>query len=264
MTNALIPGYEAGFYTLPKELLELARAVEPLQKAVDDLPYGPAMVAEARSAFEASLLAAARAGKQLPTGKDLIAAKMAAGAQQEVSEVILEALRQAGRHERESFGLRQMEILVEHLQPAHRATVAAARKASADELPDLASRYSAIRGARAALDRLTPSVDSFGMFAEYEDLDEWFPQFYRERMREQVWAKINHSVEELRDHRPPEFTPPPWPSDPLDRFKWILANAQPWLPSPAEQGARFEQYIEKANAEHYAAVRRGNLARAVT
>lgn len=263
--NPLIGGYEAGFYTLPKELVAASRSEDVLAAALDEQPWGPQMIEAARKQFQAALIEAARAGKKLPTGSEVVQAKLEAAAQVEVVDELREAARLAQRHAAATFADLQPMILEQHLRPAFEDTISKARKASAAELPALEGRYGAIRGARAALHRLpAPARDVHGMFAEYRNLDEWWPSFYPQRRREQVWGSIQHSVREIQERTELGFTPPPWPDDPLVRFGWLIANAEPWLPSPQQQDARFEAYLEKANAERSAAVRRGNLERAVS
>lgn len=266
--NVLIDGFDQGHFTLPAELVSAARAVEPLQTALDEQPHAPQLIAEAKARFQADLLEAARTGKKLPLGAELTKAKMAADAQAEVLEVLREALRQSERHLATSFGLRQHKILTNHLQPAFEETISKARKAKASqELSELRLRYDAIRAARSVLHRIpAPVKDVHGVFSEFRNLDEWWPQFYPERSRQQVQDSIQRTGKEMQERASmpaPSFTPAPWPADELECFKWVIANAQPWLPTPEEQDARFEQYIEKSNAEYAAAVAHGRAQGAI-
>jgi hypothetical protein len=251
--DVLIAGAEQGHFTLPPELIAAARAVAPLQAVLDEQPHAPQMVAEAKAKFQADLLEAARLGKTLPSGAELAKTSMAAAAQAEVADVLREALRQSERHLARTFSQSQGTILVDHLQPALEETIASARKAKPSELPALLPRYEGIRACRSALHRIpAPQRDVHGVFAEFKDLDQWWPEFYPERSKAQLQRGIQRTVRELQERGSDPaatFTPAPWPADPLERFKWILENAEPWLPDAEQQDARFDVLLERSNVE---------------
>jgi hypothetical protein len=90
----------------------------------------------------------------------------------------------------------------------------------------LAVRYSGVRDAygilwRSVLGRKT--ADTAGVFAEFENAREAYPQ-----------SNITRTV-------------PPWPSEPAERFVWIIASdARPWVPTPAELDEALEHERERA------------------
>ena len=247
-TSSLMHGFDAGHFTLPPELVTTARAVEPLQAALDEQEYAPTMVAEAKAQFQASVLEAARARKKLPTAEALIKARMAAETQGEVTTILREGLRQAERHLALLFFGLQPKILLEHLRPAFDETISEAKKAKASELDAHRIRYSMIRSARSTLHRIpAPARDKFGTFAEFKDADRWWPEFYPERMRKQIQGMVTRSVKEIKERESktaPTFTPAPWPADASARFKWSIEHAEPWLPTPEEQDDRFDEYLK--------------------
>ena len=246
--NALMPGFEAGHYTLPKNLIEAAKEADALRDALDEQEI--ASVDDVERKFHEDILKSARAGKPLPDGSELIQARVAAEVHRERLDVLRSAAEKAERHERSLFRHLQLSILVEHLQPAFAETLQKARKAKASELPDFRARYTSIRSARSQLNLLVVERDTFGTFAEFRDLDAFWPEFHRERSKARAKRMVISTAKEIRERGEgePTFTPAPWPADARERFKWSLTR-EPWLPTPQQQDARYEEFLAEARAD---------------
>lgn len=246
--NALMPGFEAGHYTLPSNLVEASKEADTLRDALYEQEI--VSVDDVTRTFEANVLKAARAGKPLPDGSELIQARVAAEVHKERLDVLRSAAEKAERNERSLFRHLQLSILVEHLQPAFEETIAQARKAKASELADFRARYTSIRSARGQLNLLVVERDTFGTFAEFRDLDAFWPEFHRERSKARSRRMVILTAKEIRERGEgePTFTPAPWPADARERFKWSLTR-EPWLPTPAQQDARYEEFLAEARAD---------------
>jgi hypothetical protein len=87
-------------------------------------------------------------------------------------------------------------------------------------------RYSAIRAARFSLTLLgvRSGRDESGIFLEFRNLPKIWPSFR-------------------------EAGPPPWPAGAAERLLWVVnGDAEPWIPTPLEQDARFVEYVEEVKA----------------
>ena len=231
----LYAGADAGHYTLPAavlDALQVVRALEQFQSEQSD-----ATAPAAREALADAIVAAARAGRPLPSGAVYLKAEEADRAAEARASVLAEVI------ERRTMALatvtsgNALTIITDHLAPALSETLEEARPAvaalepfdmsgpermvnAADDvrasyavLCDLAERYRAIRAARNVYrDELKPDYDTAGEFGELRNLAAVHPEFRRPQV------------------------PKPWPADPTARLAWLVSSpAKPWMPTPAEQ-----------------------------
>lgn len=246
-TAPLFDAAGAGHFTLPAHLTKMRAGLTALQETVE-----PALRTEAdeHADLVAATTAAAVAGHPLPDVAAIETARLeerlaadrfdvrikaAQGLTWQITNAVLEAAD---------------EIITDHLRPVFdhivtdlRAAVdvtakyaddpvralnapAKERKAFAD-IPNLVGEYSTIAAARRVLTDCgaRPARDVDGEFAAVRNIDQLWP---RERR---------------------QYSPRPWGTG-ADGTTWLLRNgAQLWLPTPAEQDARYDEVYGERERE---------------
>ena len=255
-------GAASGAYSLPAEVLDAFETLDRLEQF--QIERSERLAPAARQELAAEVVAAAQAGKPLPSGAGYAKAEQADHVADVRSAVLAEVLEEQGAALVTKFGTLALTIVVEHLRPALAEVVEAARipaelvaplgvdaenylrapddvQAALLTLRDLTARYRAIRSARAAFRPFLPlEYDTDGTFGELRSIHIAAP-YYRQ-----------------------PNAPTPWPTDPVARLVWLVRSpAEPWMPTPSEQDQRWlEIYGEQAKARAgFAAVARANSAR---
>ena len=240
-------GAAAGHYTLPADVLSHFETLDRLEQFQTERPDRAAPAARVELAAE--IVAAAQAGKPLPSGANYGKAEQADHAADVRSKVLAEVLEDQGSALVTRFSVSALTIVVEHLRPALAEVVDAARgpaeavapfgtdaenylRAPEDvrgallDLRAMAERYAAIRSARSVFrPDLKVEYDSDGSFGEFRSLHIVAPSY-----------------------RQPN-APLPWPTDRVARLAWaVTSGVEPWMPTPDEQDARWmEVYGERMN-----------------
>lgn len=255
-------GAAAGHYTVPAGILEDFEVLDRLEGYVNERTERTAPAA--REALADEIIAAAKAGKPLPSGAGYMKAEDADRAADARSVLLAELLDRRAEALVTRCAASARAVLLDHLRPALTEVLDEARipadlvqpfgtdtknflsapddvRAALLVLTDLAERYSAIRKARGIFrDHLKPEYDTDGSFSEFRSLHIAAP-YYRQPNAAR-----------------------PWPEDAVGRFVWgITSGAEPWMPTPEEQDARWmEVYGAAAKTRAaYAASARANSAR---
>ena len=243
----LFAGCDAGHYTLPTELLTARAAVQRLRAAA---PAEPTTPAQAHQKYLHSLVAAARAGEDMPSATGYRRAANHHADWQAFCVALHEAVALA-----ESDLVVSDDIITEHLRPAlgevqrdlarlgailpadasdgFLASVSATQQARRawSELEHLAARYSAIRRA----------YDIVLGYVQHEDAGEWA---WAENLQ-QLWP----TWRVLLGYAPGNNAAP-WPTDPRQRLLWLHHHgAQLVVLTAAERSAKFKAKYGEAMAE---------------
>jgi len=226
--NRIYVAADAGTITLPDDVTDARRVLNALATPYEILEVGDLC---------GEITAAAEAGQPRPT-VDLIAPRIA---QIDATRQLEDARRDA--HERAGYRLvaRTQEaadqIITEHLRPLHDRLVNDIAKAFATigantfDPVEMLSAPPKVREARIALD---------GLIAEYLNVLSLHTTI-REHSPSQLdvsglftFARNGHT---LWPKRSGAFAQPqPWPSDPLDRMRWMIDNgAQLWCPTGTDR-----------------------------
>lgn len=235
--TAVLAGADGGHYTLPESVAGARAVLARVEVAQTDAvaPDGD----QRRRAFVGAILAASDDGSDLPDPRELV----------EVDERAYQLWSIAVRDARAAAEQRVVDalvadvdgLIVEHLRPAHAEALAVARdhaalaplasdaavlaalspaqRSWADALARATATYAAVRAAWSTLTRAGSQSrnDADGVFGELRDLPDVWPSF-RQRGQDQ-----------------------PWPTTPVPRLCWVAAHATPWLPTVAEQEARWRE-----------------------
>lgn len=249
----LLDGAASGIYTLPAEVLELRAGIDALAAQP-----APTLTEDAvRDQLTAATVAAARRGEPLPDLTPLLDARRADELERARQGIVVDAEDRA----RAQLGTAVAEladtIITEHLRPVVEDVIAKARRqvdafgthgASPGELfsappkvrqayTDFTAgvhRYEVVRAGRSVLARVgsQPVRDDRGWFGEVRNADV-------------LWPDMAAGLKTDRAR-------PPWFGLPTEqRLLWFVEHrADVWLPTPAEQDARWrevlgEQYDEQ-------------------
>lgn len=255
--SPLFDGADAGNYTLPEDVLSrraLLDALEAERTRVGLLPVYPEaalldavedavevgevptnlveMAAELQSHHAAAGLAATVLNRALDNQEDrLVSLVMSTG-----DRLIVDHLRVALLDTLDS-ARRAARVLKGALpDPASLAAghVGVRVTEATKVMNDAATRYAAIRTGRRVLSDLgvRATEDTGGAFGELANLP-------------QIWPGYGRSQE------------PPWPTDPPARLLWLVAGeAQPWMPTPAEQDARWRAWHQEVAVTQAASLSR--------
>lgn len=257
IVSKLFAGHDAGFFSLPEELLEQRDAERRVNEAVRSLDAEMRKVnpAAVRLRLIEEVIAAAGKG---PIKTGIGAALVAEQDRLRLMSADHSVLTDARDNLRDGaasvpwVAMRLSEdILALHLRPAMEETLAAVRSglAIADSVPwgnpralvraseevrayhELvalaADRYAAIRDAQWRVMALAgkPSADAYDEFGQLRNLRALWPQ--RKATAETIRGKA------------------PWPEDSLERMVWLVnSDAQPWLPTAQEAEAAYRALLD--------------------
>jgi hypothetical protein len=251
-TRPILAGHDAGHYQLPEQVIkardEHARVEECLRKLREDGNADP------EAAMVDVALELVREGGALPAG-DLLKRATRLTQQAAARDVCIRALVRVQESAAEEVSAQVQwfgDKVIAALAGALKDTLEQARGASttlrgvlptpnvvgaglvSEEIQDAyrklvaqSGRYGGIRSARYSLMLLgiQSQRDESNIFLEFKNLDA-------------LWPNFNKGGD------------PPWPSDPLERLLWIVNGpAEPWIPTPLEQDARWLEYVEAVKAK---------------
>lgn len=238
---SLVRQAEAGHFSLPAEVIDLERRAQRLD--AERRQGEPDYVTPARLRLAEGLARAAAEDAPWPNGEDVVAAEQ----KQRAARVRREALDDVTWRAQGAFVAAVVEltdtIIAEHLRPALEELLEEARAAVATTSPygaatdvfltapkpareawlrleTLADRYAVLTTARSSLVRGSSRLDEADVFAELHNKPE-------------VWPHWRRQVD------------PPWPTDSRRaRLVWLVASpAVVWMPTVAEQDARFREFF---------------------
>lgn len=249
----VIEVHRAGAFDLPAEVIDSFVTAERLD--AERRSPRPRRLKEARNAVFESMLDAASAGGPFPEPLSLADAVAYDQAVAVFEDLLDRATTAAQSAFVELVTDRVDELVVKFLRPAFdqalddaRAAVSAldgvpfaaeallsAPKAARDayvRLEEIADRVQVVRAARRALMVLDPPAeDERDTFGELRNLPDVHPAFRK-------------------------LGAPPWPTGRREYLRWLVtSDAEPWLPTKAEQVARYRQY----NADAIAARQNGRM-----
>ena len=237
--SALVSLSEAAGFSLPDEVTTAHRAAQRLateygQRRADQV-HG------ARQLLVDSFATAASTGAAWPDGRSVVEAEAADAARREERNALAQAAAAAQAIYNAAVEDVADQLIAGSLRPGVEQVLAevadaaqalgphgaasveallAAPKAAREawlRLDGLANKYAVLRQARTLLVRTNSAADSTSLFGEVRNLNELWP----------TW----------RDR-----TGHPWPDDPRQRMLWLVGpDVQVWMPTPAEQAARFEE-----------------------
>ncbi len=254
-TAPLFAAAEAGHFTLPAHLTKMRAGLTALHETVE-----PALRTEAdeHADLVAATTAAAVAGQPLPDVAAIETARLEERLAADRFDVRIKAAQGLTWQLTNAVLEAADDIIVEHLRPVFDRVVAdlrtavavtakyaddpvralnapvKERKAFAD-VPVLVGEYGAIAAARRVLADCgaRPARDLDGEFGAVKNIDELWP---RERR---------------------QYTPKPWGTG-VEGTTWLLRNgAQLWLPTPAEQDARYDEVYGAREREQQRRHQRG-------
>ncbi|MGH2788901.1 MAG: hypothetical protein ACRDJV_13515 [Actinomycetota bacterium] len=250
-TRPILIGHDAGHYELPAQILKVrdehARVEEALHKLRTDGNADP------EAAMVDVTLELVREGGAVPAG-DLLKRATRLTQQAAARDVAIRALVRVQEMAAEEVSAQVQwfgDKVIAALATALDDTIGQARGASAalrgvlpsrdviaaglvsEEIRDAygvlvaqSARYGAIRSARFSLILLgiRSQRDESNIFLEFKNFDAVWPNFHK-------------------------GGDPPWPADSLERLLWIVSGpAEPWIPTPLEQDARWLEYREAVKA----------------
>ncbi len=246
----LFPAADAGYITLPEAVTKARVAYD---RICTETYTEPATHYDELDRLVAETVTAVQAGTPLPDCAAIEDARRGEQVAAEQAEVLRQATETLAAQVRASVDA--SEVMTKHLQPAHAAVVkelaaalavvaehhntgqsvllaSAKVRAAEASIDGLLERYTAIRAARVDLDifcHYAPEVDVDGEFSEVRNPND-------------VWQRS--------EHRNFNAGTPPWPLTPTRaRVSWYLTHGcEVWLPTPAEQDARFRTVYAEAIA----------------
>lgn len=292
--RTLADGAKAGHYTLPPALPPAALWAAVLQvhewQATADRTgtlHGPDAVEAQAQLLGTTTRPGEKAPAAIAAGVDALVAAEREYERQHLRVLLLAAASDAAELHYLTVAQRALPaVVVEHLQPAFAATLAAARAALAglgrlaptrdamfgqppkvvaayQALEAAATRYQALRTAQGAVQllgyrpRSTMAEDSDGMRRQQADVDGDCAA--AQDGFDNVWADRGG----LGGFQP---VPAPWPADPVGALAWQVGHgALLWLPTVPEQDAAYRARAARQRGEFQAASaqaqRRGGAAR---
>lgn len=251
--DALFTGHAAGHYTLPADLLELRQATTRLDSERPDPPQHPTDTA---AELGHATVAAAAAGKPLPSVKPLAAAHAAYDLWRQQSDV-LDAARNVAAMQLDSLVMDLAPtVIAEHLRPAmadlQRQVAEVAKVLPVDtsdrmllladdstrrlwfEMDGHVTRYTSIRTAQqvVAPPLAGQQVDA-GEFAVWDNLDDLWPAQQR-----------SNNISPAS---------PPWPEDPRAFLLWAATHGGRFaVLTIAEREARWHAKYDEQHAKRRA------------
>lgn len=248
----LFPGFDAGHFDLPTEVLTTRTAYDRLTAL--PVPATPDPSDTRRDLTDATVDAFLTGAEHLPDCSGIDGARRAQQTTTDMLDVRSDALEVL--RAKVLTSVNPAEVLTKHLAPAHDETITELRNAwqlvdvhyakggspyampkatatAAQSVDGLIVRYEAIRFARADLAircRYQPEVDVDGEFAMISN-------------PEQLWTKPRHN--NITNARPP------WAGmGTTERLRYLLGQGGAlWLPTPAEQDGRFRTVYAQEMAQ---------------
>lgn len=250
--NRILEGERTKAYSLPPALLKAAKTASALGIALENHGRKSEGAVTPDAALEALVdqlvsNVTAKGRVQVPDTSAVPKARQALEEEEIVFQVLTRARARGDRALIAAARDHAEAIVVEHLRPALEDTLRKVRKAAGHlqgfeetvnvdlmaaapeqtrkaflEVGELARRYGAIRGARAALEQLGYQAERDKRFGEFRNFME-------------LWPSFGTNVQ----------TSAPWPEDARARLLWIATGpAVAWMPTPEEQDTRFDAYVE--------------------